>query len=171
MHDQVIACINKKESSMYKQTLRVLEISIFLFIQGCSTVCFVDEKPNAEKVQVFYKGIEPGYINTELTKRVSTEEINEYCEEVSSYSYAKGPFLLDPSNVSGTTCINCKPECLVRLAKNDALSASQNDPTLVMLTANYYNMIHGGYSYDVEAYFCSEQINSLAKMLEKRIVE
>ena len=146
--------------------MRIVFFLSFLLLQGCSTTCFVREAPNSEQVDVLYSPHFGSEFQTEdNSKSVRRQDIDNYCQKISGYSYSKGPFLLDPANISNLFCVNCKPKCLVKLAKNDAFKESGN-----LVTWIYSPYIHGGYRSYITSYTCDDKFQKtlLKKHNKKR---
>ncbi|MFV0679509.1 hypothetical protein [Ottowia sp.] len=114
-------------------------------LAGCSSICLINEAPGAEKIPVLVRS--SGYFQK---WGEANDQKLQSCAAHKTHYYSQGPVLADyiPSFE-----FSVKPSCLLKKAKNEALSDSNG-----MVVEDFYFHFEAELQYRATAYGCPEGV-------------
>lgn len=115
-------------------------ISLLFLVKGCSTVCFFKPESGAQEITT---------IRFHAYRFRRNEPIKDICTPKDGYNYCDGGRFTWIKKSIDFFCINCKPRCLVKKAKNDATIDDAN-----FVVESPYNHAGETFCVSVTPYHC-----------------
>lgn len=155
-----------------KTVKHLFKLSLLFLLSGCSTVCFVKPEPGTENIKTiqyhrhyssFTPKIKGDTANAKDSRESSVksppfnhenpfrrpEPIKDICTSNAGYIHCDGGWFSWIQNSIDFFCISCKPKCLVKKAKNDAIRDGAN-----FVVKSHYSHAGETFCVSVTPYHC-----------------